>query len=158
MACVFACAANAQPRADGTVGPIVVSANHRFLQHKDGTPFFWLGDTAWELFQKLDREEAERYLENRRLKGFTVIQAVALHARGDQGAYGAALIGGDATRPNATAGNDPSKPGEYDYWDHVDWIVDLAAKKGIYIGILPCWGSVVDNGTLNAENVTRYAR
>src|SRR5262245_44745802 len=28
-------------------GPIVVSSNGRHLQHVDGTPFFWLGDTVW---------------------------------------------------------------------------------------------------------------
>jgi hypothetical protein len=44
----------------------------------DGRPFFWLGDTAWELFHRLNREEATRYLEDRASKGFTVIQAVAL--------------------------------------------------------------------------------
>jgi hypothetical protein len=55
-----------------------VSENNRFLTHATGVPFLWLGDTAWELFHRLDREDAERYLENRRQKGFTVIQAVAL--------------------------------------------------------------------------------
>jgi hypothetical protein len=145
IALACACAASAQ------VGPIVVSANHRYLQFKDGTPFFWLGDTAWWLFQKLDREETERYLENRRQKGFTVIQAVALHTGGERSQYGTALLDGDPTRPNVT-------PGEYGYWEHVDWIVDLAAKKGIYIGMLPCWGSAVKSGTLNATNAAQYAR
>jgi hypothetical protein len=37
-----------------------------------------LGDTAWELFHRLKREEADKYLENRAEKGFTVIQAVAI--------------------------------------------------------------------------------
>lgn len=55
-----------------------VSADKRFLQTSDGKPFFWLGDTAWELFHRLNREEAEMYLKNRAEKGFTVIQAVAL--------------------------------------------------------------------------------
>lgn len=141
------------------VGPIVVSANRRFLQHKDGTPFFWLGDTAWMLFQKLDRAETERYLEDRRRKGFNVVQAVALHGLTDQNAYGsAALIGNDPTRPNLTPGRDPSKSGEYDYWDHVDWVVDLAASKGIYIALLPTWGSVVKSGGLNPGNVAAFAR
>ena len=57
---------------------ITVSENRRFLQTEGGAPFFWLGDTAWELFHRLTREEAERFLENRRRKGFNVIQAVAL--------------------------------------------------------------------------------
>jgi hypothetical protein len=54
-----------------------VSDNHRFLVTQDGQPFFWLGDTAWELFHRLNREQAELYLDNRARKGFTVIQAVA---------------------------------------------------------------------------------
>jgi len=73
---VFVClfgstAASAAPQ-------LKVSENHRFLVYADGRPFFWLGDTAWELFHRLNREEADRYLENRARKGFTVIQAVAL--------------------------------------------------------------------------------
>lgn len=138
---------------------IVVSANGRFFQLEDGSPFFWLGDTAWNLFQRLDRDEADRYLENRRRKGFTVIQAVAFHGAGEKNAYGSeALLERDAGRPNVTPGSDPSKPGEYDYWDHIDWIVDLAARKGLYIGLLPVWGSSVQAKALNTENVETYGR
>ncbi len=58
-----------------------VSENKRFLVKADGSPFFYLGDTAWELFHRLNREEADRYLKNRADKGFTVIQAVAADVR-----------------------------------------------------------------------------
>ena len=47
-------------------GSLEVAADRRHLVHADGTPFFWLGDTAWELFHRLNREEAELYLEDRR--------------------------------------------------------------------------------------------
>ena len=57
---------------------IEVSENQRFLTHIGGKPFFYLGDTAWELFHRLDREEAKLYLEDRAKKGFTVIQAVVI--------------------------------------------------------------------------------
>src|SRR5207245_7793518 len=57
-----------------------VSENRRFLVKEVGSPFFYLGDTAWELFHRASREEAERYLRNRAEKGFTVIQAVVLAA------------------------------------------------------------------------------
>ena len=56
-----------------------VSANHRYFMTSDGKPFFWLGDTGWLLFSKLDRGEAERYLEDRKQKGFNVIQVMLLH-------------------------------------------------------------------------------
>ena len=37
-----------------------------------------MGDTAWELISRLNDKETELYLENRREKGFTVIQTVIL--------------------------------------------------------------------------------
>src|SRR5690349_8487231 len=80
-----------------------VSRNHRFLETADGKPFFWLGDTAWELFHRLTREEAETYLKNRAEKGFTVIQAVALaelDGLHDPNAYGELPLEND----------DPTKP------------------------------------------------
>jgi hypothetical protein len=115
-----------------------VSDNHRFLVTEDGRPFFWLGDTAWELFHRLNREEAARYLEDRAKKGFTVVQAVALaelDGLGDPNPYGhRPLVDNDPTRPDLKEG-----PGN-DYWDHVDWIVEKANSLGIYVGFLPTWG------------------
>ncbi|WP_395821362.1 DUF4038 domain-containing protein [Archangium minus] len=35
-----------------------VSSNSRYLVKEDGSPFFYLGDTAWELFHRLNRSEA----------------------------------------------------------------------------------------------------
>src|SRR5690349_6787568 len=55
-----------------------VSDNKHHLVTTDGKPFFWLGDTAWELFHKLNREDAELYFKTRADQGFNVIQVVAL--------------------------------------------------------------------------------
>jgi hypothetical protein len=66
------------PSVDFSKGQLTISEDGRFLVHRNGDPFFYLGDTAWELFHRLSMEEAEQYLENRRSKGFTVIQAVVL--------------------------------------------------------------------------------
>jgi hypothetical protein len=126
---------------------------------KDGRPFFWFRDVAWNLFQRLNREETERYLENRSLKGFNAIQAVAFNGSGEKNAYGSeALLENNAGRPNVTAGNDFLKPGEYDYWDHIDWVADLAAKKGLYVAVVPVRGSSVKTKTLNLGNIETYAR
>jgi hypothetical protein len=149
------------PRAPAVAKPGVlrVSDNHRFFQQQDGSPFFWLGDTAWLLFSRLDRAEAERYLEDRRAKGFTVVQVMVLHAADDVNIYGRpALIDRDPTRPAVTPGRDPAKDGEYDFWDHVDWIVDRAAEKGLYVGMVASWGSVVRGGQITEANVEAYAR
>lgn len=116
-------------------GDLKVSAGRRFLQHADGLPFFYLGDTAWELFHRLNREEVKRYLENRRQKGFTVIQAVVL----------AELDGINTPNPYGDCplvNNDPSRPNE-PYFRHVDYVVDMALRKGIFIGMLPTWGDKV---------------
>jgi hypothetical protein len=81
-----------------------VAQNQRYLEYHDGTPFFYLGDTAWELFHRLNREEADRYLKNREAKGFTVIQAVVLAELGgldDPNPYGhTPLVDKDPARPN----------------------------------------------------------
>ena len=117
-------------------GKLKVSENRRFLQFEDGTPFFYLGCTAWELFHRLNIEEAERYLENRREKGFTVIQAVAL---GELDGISTPNANGDKPFVN----NDQTKP-ENKYWEHVDNIIKLAENKGLFVGLLPTWGDKVD--------------
>jgi hypothetical protein len=115
-----------------------VSENQRFLVKQDGSPFFWLGDTAWELFHRLDREEALLYLKNRAERGYTVIQAVALaelEGHTDPNPYGhLPLVDLDPARPALQDGP------ENDYWDHVEFIVQNANAMGIYIAFLPTWG------------------
>ena len=59
------------------VAQFSISTDKHYLL-KDGQPFFWLGDMGWELFHRLDREEADPYLKRRSEQGFTVIQAVVL--------------------------------------------------------------------------------
>lgn len=126
LALNFAFGASPLPR-------LKVSDNHRFLVTADGAPFFWLGDTAWELFHRLNRDEAERYLQNRAERRFTVIQAVALaelNGLKDPNPYGhTPLIKNDPTRPNE------------DYFQHTDWIVAKANSLGLYLGLLPTWGN-----------------
>ena len=121
----------AQPR-------LKVSGNKRFLVHQNEQPFFYLGDTAWELFHRLNREQADAYLEDRARKGFTVIQAVALaelNGLDDPNAYGhKPLVHHDPTKPDVKDGD------RNDYWDHVDHIVNKAEQLGMFIGFLPTWG------------------
>lgn len=124
--------ASAQPWQHGY---IKASPDGHHLQHRDGTPFFWLADTGWEMFHRLTVEEAARYFDNRARLGFNVIQAVAL-----------AEFDGLRT-PNAYgqtpfAGTDSDQPNEA-YWKTVDTMVGMAAQRGLYVAILPTWGDKV---------------
>ena len=135
-----------------------ISANHRYFTDQNGNPFFWLGDTGWLLFSKLTREEAEQYLEDRRKKGFSVIQVMVLHTVAAKNVYGdSALIDKSVAHPLATDGNNFADAKQYDYWDHVDYIVDLAAKKGLYMAMVPIWGSNVKSGLVSREEAGVYA-
>jgi hypothetical protein len=112
-----------------------ISENRRYLVNRDGTPFFWLGDTAWELFHRLTLDEARHYLQTRRQQGFTVIQAVVL-----------AELDGLHT-PNANGdkpllNDDPTQPVEA-YFAHVDAILRIAAENDLVVGLLPTWGDKV---------------
>jgi Protein of unknown function (DUF4038)/Putative collagen-binding domain of a collagenase len=139
-----------------------VSENRRHIVSADGRPFFYLGDTAWELFHRLSREEADRYLENRASAGYTVIQAVALaelDGLNDPNPYGhRPLIDQDPTRPDVREG--PAN----DYWDHVDYIVRKANALGLVVGLLPTWGDKwnkkwgVGPEIFTPENARAYGR
>lgn len=122
--------------ADFSHGKLEVSDNKRFLQYEDGTPFFYLGDTAWELFHRLNKQEVEGYLENRRSKGFNVIQAVVfaeLDGLNSPDRYGnKPLYNNSLDSPNLK------------YFQWVDSVIRMAETKGLYLGLLPTWGDKVD--------------
>src|SRR5688500_14310409 len=132
LACILFANATLQAQS------LKISPDKRFIVNGKGDPFFYLGDTAWELFHRLNREEAERYLKDRAAKGFTVVQAVAiaeLDGHTDPNPYGhLPMVDLDPARPAVKDG--PAN----DYWDQVDFIVKTANSLGMYIGFLPTWG------------------
>ncbi len=118
-----------------------ISSDGRFILNKDGSPFFYLADTAWELFHKLSREDADEYLRNRAEKGFTAVQAVALAEL--DGLYTPNAHGRLPFLFYKDGTLDPAAPDlmpPYSYWDHVDYILKKAAEYGLYIAFLPTWG------------------
>ena len=80
---------------------IKIADNKRSFCTGDNQPFFWMGDTGWLLFVKLKREEAIQYLEDRKKKGFNVIQVMLIHnIKLAVNAYGdSALLNNDVATP-----------------------------------------------------------
>ena len=131
-------------------GKLQVNRGNRYLQHENGTPFFWLGDTGWYLPARLNRDEAEYYLEQCRQKGYNVVQVMVMNTMPAINAYGKWAL------PHGFDFTNIDKEGEYGYWDHMDYIIEAAARKGIYIGMVCVWGSPVQQGKMNVEEARVY--
>ena len=131
-------------------GRLRVSENQRFLMHENGTPFFWQGETGWLLPERLDRAEAAWYLQRCREAGYNVVQIQVIDGVPAYNIYG---------QPSNINGWDFSginRKGVYGYWDHLDYIIDLAHQNGIYIGMVCIWGGLVKAGMLSVENAKKY--
>jgi hypothetical protein len=119
--------------------PLSVSADGRQLL-KGGQPFFWLGDTAWDL-TVLDPAEVDQYLSNRRAKGFNVIQGPLLHVES----------------PNYAGVNNPQLHQPNPQWfAHVDYIIDRAAAHNLYIAPVLTWGGAAP--TLTTQVAFNYGQ
>jgi hypothetical protein len=139
---------------DAALTPLRVSPNGHGLVDAHGQPIFVLADTAWSLALRLSRDDAAGYLRARKAQEFNAVTFV-LFAPGKteltgrlSNPYGAipfAETAGrpDPTRPLVTPGRAPDDPAQYDYWDHVDYLVALARQTGLYVILLPTWGSGV---------------
>ncbi|HZG87451.1 glycoside hydrolase family 140 protein [Paenibacillus sp.] len=135
-------------------GRLTVSPNGRFLRHADGTPFFWLGDTAWLLLTRTKREEARAYFQDRRAKGYNVVQVMVIHRMPTENEYGRSPFhGADFASPDLER-----KGGEGSYWDYTDEVVAMAEEEGLYIALVPVWGDVVKHGALDEKHAALYGR
>ncbi len=139
---------------------IRVSACGHFFEKHDGSPFFFLGDTVWMLFNKLTEAEARELFADRAKKGFTVIQSVVFR---------------DLFTPNT-----PNVHGDPPFLTDADmhavrmnpaWIayvrklVGIAAEYGLMIGLLPTWGDKWNEHSnsagpviMDASGARRYGR
>ena len=134
-------------------GPLKVSDNHRFLVHENGEPFFWLGETAWLLTSRLQREEIDFFLKDRAAKGFNVVQVSVFHYWPQFNVYG------ECATPYGFDFRKIDQAGRYGYWDHVDYAIDKAAEKGMYVAIVCCWGSeIVRHGHMSVSDAEKYGK
>jgi hypothetical protein len=59
-------------------GFLSVRPGSQYLTHADGTPFLWIGDTAWYAGAKATPEEWREYLADRSRKKFSVVHISAV--------------------------------------------------------------------------------
>lgn len=133
-------------------GRLKVATDKHSLQYEDGSPFFWLGDTGWGLFQFLSIKEITRYLDNRVAKGFNVIQAVAIFAgngTGEPNFYG----------NKAITGLHPLRTNEK-YFTLIDTVMKMAQQRNLIIALLPVWGDDIvrswGDGSRASDSVNAY--
>ena len=129
-----------------------VSASKRYLEHADGTPVFWLGDTWWMgLLERLRWPEDFRELAaDRAAKGFNVIQIVAglypdmapLDPRGAN--EGGLCWEKDFARVNPR------------FFDMADLRIQHLVDVGLMPCILGCWGYYL--AVMGPEKMRRHWR
>lgn len=153
---VLVAAPLAAQESRGVNGPIRVSPDGRYFVDKDGTPFFWLGDTAWPLFAEYTAAQAEAYLANRGKKGFTVVQAVLAWGRGSGFEMRTPLANKNGNKP--WLNDDPATPNEA-YFRDVERLLEFANRQGVILAVLPTWGYYVnDQPTITTKNARTYGR
>jgi hypothetical protein len=102
-----------------------VSENGRcFL--RGGTPFLWMGDTAWSIVNRYTPEEAAFYLEERRKQGFNVLNIMLLF----NGGPGMVTPMADERGELPFLDLNPATPNDR-YFRNVDRIVALARESGV---------------------------
>ncbi|MHC4713749.1 MAG: apiosidase-like domain-containing protein [Planctomycetota bacterium] len=126
---------------------IGVSANGRYFVDAEGRPFFWLGDTQWELFRGFSPPEARAVLERRKAQGFSVIQVMITGV-------------GDGTKPDVSGetpwvADDPASANDA-YFRNVDSIVQIAGELGLII--VPGVYHQLQRDRITTANARQYAR
>ncbi|MBM3957484.1 MAG: DUF4038 domain-containing protein, partial [Gemmatimonadetes bacterium] len=130
-------------------GYLRVSESGRYLQHDDGTPFLWVGDTSWLAYVRAVQPEWERYVDDRVAKGFTVLVVSCTCSGGPSDQTDAEgnspFIGDGATRWNPA------------FWSNFDKKVGYANDRGAVVVVTGvAWGERMHLASL--EEVRAFAR
>jgi Protein of unknown function (DUF4038)/Domain of unknown function (DUF5060) len=105
----------------------------RHFERQDGSPFWFLGDTAWALFtdneeERHNRAAALRYIDTRAGQGINVLHSMLLSEAGwgNQGGQPWDELSAERINPR--------------YWQEVDLRLAHANSKGIVCGLALAWG------------------
>lgn len=137
--------------------PLKVSSNARYLVTDSGRPVFLNSGTEWRMVHNLDTSQVKQYFKKRKEQRFNAVGIVALNQdSGDaKSAYGK-----EPFKKDSAGKYDPLQPnilsGEYDFWDHLDYVIDKAEENGFYVILLPTWGTQVAglwNGDTSSKQI-----
>lgn len=134
-------------------GALKLSDNRRYLVHTDGTPFFWLADTAWNGIIRSTVVEWSKYLKIRREQGFTAVQFVMTHWRG--GPY-------DVERETAYEGREKIVKLNVEFFKRIDVKFSMVNEYGLIAAPVLLWAikdDISPGANLTDENallLTRY--
>ncbi len=162
-------------RKPGSPEKLVVSKqNPHLLETKSGEPVFLNNFTVWQLLRNGSREEIREFIGILKENKYNVLSLMILDidlASPGRNFYGDMAFSldekgrPDPQRPIVTEGNDPAVAEEYDFWDHLDFVVETAEEMGMYISLHPAWGDWFSGkysgepGSMtifNAENAYQY--
>jgi len=132
-----------------------ISPNGRYFVGQHGEPYFFLGDTEWELFRKYSADEALQILNRRKTQGFNTILVMLLGVEMER------LF--PEREPNHAnlhgelpwEGDDPLRPNPR-YFEHVDSMIRLGEQTGmnLIVGIYHQW----HNERVHLGNACAWAR
>lgn len=111
-------------------GPIRVSADDRSFVHADGTPFFWVGDTAWNGPLLSTKSDWDHYVAERARQKFNVVQWVTTQWR--------ASPDGDASKQPAYTGTDKIVLNPA-FFQRLDEKVDAMNRAGLVSAAVLLW-------------------
>lgn len=152
----------------------VSKKNPHLIATTNEKPVFLNSFTVWMLLRNGSRKDVEDLLSGLKQKKLNAISMIALDLSVND--IGKNYYGDNAFQlnkdelpdplnPVVTPGNNPESPEEYDFWDHLDFVIHTANEKGMYVVLHPAWGDWFTgsyNGkpdkyiVFNEENAYKY--
>jgi len=133
-------------------GALKVSENHRYLTYEDGTPFLWMGGTAWQLPVAASFDEWKNYIDDRASKNFNIVQIAPARRFNKNSTRFPKNKKGDVS----FFADDKWNPA---YWQEFDRFIEYANSKDIVVVIIGLAEPVyeipsLDNARLFARNIS----
>ena len=128
----FECVAATARHALAQHGPLRVSEDRYHLSHADGTPFFWMADTAWAAPMMSSEKDWLTFVRDRQAKRFNVVQAITtqnIAAAADATGRQAFYVDGDKL------GLEPA------FWRRLDGKFDVANDEGLVMSPSFSWAA-----------------